>query len=113
MHTQNQSTSTDQKTDTEDTLSIQLNGEEIHKPSFASQRKEIDGTPFWMIKTEEGYFIAFAKYRITGVHKSEEECINEMGREMWNKITLLIGLVHEQIAEEAIKHMKELGPDGN
>lgn len=53
--------------------------------------KHIDGTPFVMIKSENNYWAAIGKWRISDTYKSEADLIEAITNPNWN---MLIAVMH-------------------
>ncbi len=68
--------------------------EEVTKEELLT-REEIEGTPFNVIGTENGYFGCIGKYRITEVAESAEEIRKELAEMTWNRITQVILILIE------------------
>lgn len=88
----------------------QLKGE-----STSAMHKNIEGTPFYVVKTEGIYFAAMKNSIITPKFKEEdipegeepelfiERYIND---HIWDVIITVIVVVHAQITEEAVKYLE-------
>lgn len=48
------------------------------------EREDIKGTPFWLVKMEDNYFISWGDYKLTENRKSKEECLSLLEEEQWN-----------------------------
>lgn len=85
-------------------------------------REQIEGTPFWLQRTEDkGWFITMKGYQITPPQKTKEEAIKYIWLENngWNVIANICIIIHEQVANEAVKEWEkrqkakmEITPDG-
>lgn len=101
---------------------------QLNAESTTTMRKNIENTPFYVIKTEGVYFGAMKNSIITPKFKEEdipkgeepelfiERYIND---HLWDTITTVCVIIHGQIAAEITQYInqldkeKELGPDGN
>lgn len=55
------------------------NAEEQTKQSYSLiDREEIENTPFLLVKTEHGYFLAIGNHRITELTKTREEQLEKI-----------------------------------
>jgi hypothetical protein len=53
-------------------------------------REPIEGTPFELIETQEGYMMVWGKYKISRMTKTAEECINLLTTDKWSIIAVYI-----------------------
>lgn len=85
-----------------DTSHIPNSANETHKQqSTLVDRIPIQGTPFWQIKTTDGYFAVMAEDIITPVFQTEEEFDQYFLQNMWNIITLTtLLLIDKRIKKE-------------
>lgn len=60
------------------------------------ERKNIEGTPFTIVKTEGKCFLTMGKYQLTGYMEEEEIAIYIMENE-WNIITTIAGIIAEHV----------------
>lgn len=74
------------------------------------ERDNIEGTPFWIQKVQgKGWFITLKGYQITPPQKTKEEAIKYIWLENngWNVIANMIIIIHEQVANEAVKEFEK------
>lgn len=62
------------------------------------KQEEIEGTPFKLVTTEKGAFIAMGQYRLTEVQAEEElrKYVATMAEMNWEFITAVIGAITKQ-----------------
>lgn len=71
-------------------------------------RKSVDGTPFYVVGTEEkGYFVVLGKYKIAETGKTEEEAIENLEKDKWKVIVNLITTINT-IMDNTITNLTEL-----
>lgn len=58
-------------------------------------RKEIKNTPFEVISTKEGHFIALGQYRLSELYEKQDEAVKEANKITWNRLFQVIGIVME------------------
>ncbi len=63
------------------------------------ERKELKDTPFVMVGTEQGWFGAIGKHRITELKETEKEVKKELEEVTWNRIVQVILIVTENQRE--------------
>lgn len=78
------------KTKAQDLLNTQSNTEKTHKGESLIERRKVEGTPFHIIKHEEGFFIAMGKFRLTKETETEEETLSKLETEKWDIIGRMI-----------------------
>lgn len=59
-------------------------------------REDVDGTPFVVIGTQEGYFGVLGKYRITELDRSKKKIVDELKSVNWNRIIQIILILIEK-----------------
>lgn len=71
------------------------------------ERKEINNTPFTLIKNEEQYSIVLGNHRLSDIHTSEKEAMQYM--ETWNFKTNVIAAMIEitLTLKEEVKQLTE------
>lgn len=83
------------------------NAENTNNKNFNSEQlieyKEVENTPFVMVKMENTYFGVLANKRITEVFESAEELENDLREITWNKIVQLLWVFNEKQANLKIK----------
>ena len=52
---------------------------------------KVDGTPFHVISSEKGCFIALGKYRVSGLEKDTDDCIAKIQRMDWDLLMSAVG----------------------
>lgn len=62
------------------------------------ERELIEGTPFWIIKRENEYYLTMGAYKINHIPlKSREEVDKYMKEQLWNIIcTVILSLIHNE-----------------
>lgn len=78
-------------------LKLQLNADGIRvnsseePPTQLVEREQLEGTPFWIIgNNEEGYFLAFGKFKMTERYKTKDEVIEYLNSNEYNIIAQMI-----------------------
>lgn len=79
-----------------------------------TDREQIDGTPFWIQKVNEGkfgngWFVTMKGYKLTPTFKTRKEAIEYIWLENngWNVIANICIIIHEQVANEAAKEWEK------
>jgi len=93
-----------------DVLNTQNNTDDNHNKKSDSliERKQIEGTPFTMIKQENRYFLVMGDHRLTEPNPSEEETLNLLEKEYWRLLITIIAIVIEKIKEkDKIEELKK------
>lgn len=89
----------------QDILNIQTNADvNQNKVNYSNEellhKERIDNTPFYIIgNNEQGYFITYGKYRITERKNTIVEIREELEKDRWTIITVLIAVLI-QITDE-------------
>lgn len=65
------------------------------------ERERVENTPFWLITTEQGSWIAMGGYRITEV-KGREEVLEEVGYISWDMIVRIAAIVAQDTLQRHI-----------
>lgn len=80
-------------------------------PEDISEKEQIKGTPFWINRTADGWFLTLKGYKLTPFHKTRKAAIEEMWLENngWNIMANMIIIIHEQVANEVAAKMYERG----
>ena len=87
-------------------LRSQMNVNETDKPeSTILNREKIEGTPFYLIETDIGSFIVMGSHRISEIHKTPAKALEELDNQNWMIIMRMIGIIHEEIAKNAISNL--------
>lgn len=86
-------------TNQEDGLHIPSDSWTIPKATSLQEVKRIEGTPFDIVRREEGYFLTMGSYRLTNPMETEEEIYKYMDGEKWNLIMQMIVIVHKKSKE--------------
>lgn len=83
-----------------------------------TDRENIEGTPFWIQRVEKQWFITLKGYAISPRMNTKEEAIKYIWLENngWNVIANMIIIIHEQVANEAVKEWEKrqnlgMGPE--
>jgi hypothetical protein len=69
-----------------------------NKKSF--EVKEIENTPFTIIKDDNKYFGVIANNKITEDYTTEKECLEELLKVDWNRITQVIVTIVEKLTNK-------------
>lgn len=73
---------------------IQSDVEETHKENYLIRNKEqIPNTPFWVLETEQGWFLVLGAHRLSKQYKSKKDAIEHIEKHKWEVITQLILIV--------------------
>lgn len=92
----------------EELLNTQRNAESNHnKNSTLVERNKIEGTPFYLLKNNNEYFITYGKYRITEPTTTEEETLKKLESEKWLITMHMIIIIIEMKFENPIIHEME------
>lgn len=87
----------------EDLSSIQSSTKEANKVTYLNE-EIIGAKPFKLIGNEEqGYAIAFGKYRVSEIHDTKEKALAELEQEPWLITINLIAATMQQMGETATK----------
>lgn len=82
------------------TLNTQNNVEETHsEDSNLVEVKKIEGTPFTIVKTERGYFLAFGQHRLTEPMETEAIATHQLIEKGWDITTQVIAIIVEKTWE--------------
>lgn len=77
-------------------LNTQLNAEETtNSNSQLIEREKVGGTPFWIIKEKDEWFLGMAGYRITEKFQTMEGALNEIYHNEWMLIMHMVGVMLE------------------
>lgn len=71
------------------------------KPTYSIE--PITGTPFAMIKNEEGYFMVLGNTRITESYETQEEAFAITESDMWSMVARVASIIAENIVKEVLK----------
>lgn len=83
-----------------DILNTQSNAEETPKQnSLIIEREQIENTPFWTLKTEEGWFLVMGDYRVTEVYETKEEVLECLERDKWKIVLHLAIIVNDKFTK--------------
>lgn len=64
--------------------------------NYVATRRQIDGTPFWLIHNEEGIVIALGKYRMNPHNlQTEEQALEYLEDNKWNIILTMCALIKQ------------------
>lgn len=88
-----------------DILNAQLSEEENHNSEYQTGRMPLDGTPYYIIGTEEGWFLSIGRHRLTEIWNTKEELLAEWEHNKYWLIFNTICVVHNMIAQNAIQEM--------
>lgn len=86
----------------------QLNVENNHNNnSTLIDYKEIEGTPFTMVRKEDKYFLIMGDYRMTEPTNTEEETMEKIEKEKWLLIFHIAATVIEKMSIIKIRQLLE------
>lgn len=93
------------KTKNKESEKLDGNANNMNNKDSLIEYKEIEGTPFQVVrKTEENginsYFVMFGKYRISEKIDTEEEATEEAAKLDWWKIMSVAHAIAEQLIEQ-------------
>lgn len=77
----------------EDTLDTLYSLNKTDKKTYLTERKQIAGTPFTMIRQEDKWFIVMGDYRMTEPTETEDEQIRKLEDEKWWIITCMVSII--------------------
>lgn len=97
--------------DQQESLSIQENADETRKKSSSlTEREKIENTPFWAVRTDEGWFLVMGEYRITEPVESKIIAIDKLKTNKWEIMMRMSAIITEktiagigQLVEESNK----------
>lgn len=73
----------------------QDNERSISKNETAYER--VEGTPFALIKDENGWFIAFGRYRASDLYFTKEQAKKDIKQKSWDLILTTVSIMIEEI----------------
>ena len=73
----------------------QDNAKSIPKNETAYER--VDGTPFALIKDQNGWFIAFGRYRASDLYLTKEQAKKDIKQKDWDLILTTMSIMVEEI----------------
>lgn len=77
--------------------SIQENADETRKKSSSlTEREKIENTPFWVTRTEEGWFLVMGEYRLTEPNDSKLITIDKLITNKWEIIMRMCAIITEK-----------------
>lgn len=86
------------------------NARENQSNSQLISKTEIEGTPFEIISTEEGHFLAIGRYRLTETTLNKNNIIEQLENKTWDIIINLINAtIHAQKRETELNNLPEIG----
>lgn len=89
----------------EQQLMTEVNGSVISKYELI-ERHSVDGTPFVIVRTDEGYFVSMGQYRLTDF-VDLEQCESFILTHDWNFLLSIISVLVEQITKTIINDQTE------
>lgn len=94
---------------TQESLNTQTNAKENQNNSQLISKEQIEKTPFEIITSEEGSFLAIGHYRLTET-TSKENIMQHLLTNQWDIIINLINAtIHAQKREESKAYLPEIG----
>lgn len=60
-------------------------------------RTPLEGTPFTLITTEEGYFLTFGKYKVSELVNNQEQLIDMVLEKEWNLLLNVFIAINKEI----------------
>lgn len=74
----------------------------------AAVADQLEGTPFTIVNyPERGWQLALGNQLLTDPTATVEETINKLETEKWHIIMRIAAVMHQRIAQEAVKSMEE------
>lgn len=64
------------------------------------EKENIKDTPFWLLKIEQGWFLAMGDNRLSEIYKTKKEALNHLEKNHWNIIMQLILIVEKTLKKE-------------
>lgn len=61
------------------------------------EREQIENTPFWILKTEEGYFLVMGKYRLSETYPTQIHVLTYLQDNHWQIILTLCTIVYKTL----------------
>lgn len=83
-----------------DTLHTQNNVDETRNNTSLAEREQIEGTPFWLIKQNDNWFIVMGNHRLTEPTKNKETQLIKLENEKWKLIMNISIIMAQKILEE-------------
>lgn len=97
------------KTEQRELLHSQNNVEETHRQkSTLIDRDKVPGTPFWIVGTDEGWFLTMGDYKVTTPVESKSIALDKLKTEKWDIIMRMAAIITEKTIDEHGKTLKEL-----
>lgn len=89
------------KSKQQDLLNTQENTDETpSKKSLLNEREKIENTPFWWVKSTvdnvEQHFITFGEYRVSNVHTTKKDALDELEKHKWDIIMHMTAVIVEK-----------------
>lgn len=72
------------------------------------ERTQISGTPFWLHKENDKWFITMGMHKLSPNYDTAEEANEHIEKEKWMTIFHVIAIVTEKTVNEALKTMEEI-----
>lgn len=67
--------------------------EEVNKENYLiKNREQIKNTPFWVLETEQGWFLVMGAHRLSKQYKTKKEAIEHIEKHKWELI-IQLGLI--------------------
>lgn len=74
--------------------------EELNSKSQIIEREQLHGTPFWTIKTEQGWFLVMGEHRLSSVFQRKDQVKGWLLNNQWQVIMQIIVIVTNKMKEE-------------
>lgn len=76
------------------------------------EKEELEGTPFWMIKDEKGYFLVYGELRVTPqYYETAHECKIALIEEQWQIIPRVSAYIAEKVFQNNVNLFIEAQKD--
>lgn len=80
----------------------------LNEKSQIIEREQLKGTPFWIIKTEQGWFLVMGENRLSEVMPTKERVKGWLLNNQWQVIMQIIVIVTNKIKQEEVNnHIKK------
>lgn len=97
---------------TEEQLNTSNNANETHgNNSNLFERKQVDGTPFTIIKQttdndKEIYFLVMGDHRLTEPTETEQQTLEKIITEHWKILTNVIAIITEKMLDQHLQNFR-------
>lgn len=67
--------------------------------SLIIEREQIENTPFWALRIENGWFLALGDNRLTPPYKTKKECIEHLDKHKW-QVIMQVALIMSKVKQK-------------